>query len=326
MPRLKPDPLDPLRGQPPPPPPPRPAVDRYLAYRRANGAPTTARRLEGIVKRWACFLAQRDIAPESARPLDAMDFMAQWCDFGWSPATKRQAVSDLRTLHNWLLDREIATGRNPWSGVRGPAKPVRIPRVLSPEELRDLDAALARPTVLDLRDRSLIAFLRATGCRIREALDLDLPALALADRSATVLGKGNRERVVYLDEPAVQHLRLWLKAGRPGWCRSPAGPVWVGRHGGRLHYTVARDALIRAAGVAELGRHVHPHLLRHTFATDLLENGANLREIQELLGHADISSTQIYTHVATRRLRAVYAAAHSVPAAAAAEGSDPAAD
>lgn len=139
----------------------------------------------------------------------------------------------------------------------------------------------------------------------------------------------------------MEHLGLWLRAGRPGWCTGVAGPVWVGRHGGRLHYTVARDALIRAAAVAGIGRHVHPHLLRHTFATDLLENGANLRDIQELLGHADISRTQVYTHVAARRLREVYRLAHRVPDGGAKlacrravlragadpeEGSDPAAD
>jgi site-specific recombinase XerD len=281
---------------------------RYFAYRVAiaSGGATTVSRLRGQVLRWSLFLAERGLDLEAATRADAVDYMATW---PWSAATKRQSIYDLRALHEWLCEQGAATS-NPWRGIKGPRKPHRIPRVLDVTELERIDRALARPTVRDLRDRALVSFLRATGCRIVEAQRLDLRDLDLDKREAVVTGKGDRQRIVFLDPEAVLAMRAWLSLGRHVWASSPTGPVFVGRHGQRINKTVCRDALIRAEQRAGLGRHVHPHLLRHTLATEMLENGADLRAIQEVLGHADLSTVQVYTHVARGKLREVYDRTH----------------
>jgi site-specific recombinase XerD len=288
----------------------RSLVERYLSYRRSNSARSTVSRARSAVVRWACFLAARGVALEAARPADAVDYMATW-DGQWSAGTKRQAISDLRAFCEWLEDAELAP-RNPWRRIRGPRKPQRVPEVISDRELVALDRAVGRSSVRDLRDRALLHTLRATGGRIGEVRSLDLVRLHLDERYATVRGKGDRERLVYFDDPAAEALRLWLEAGRPCWARETR-PVFVGRKGRRIGYTACRDAVIRAEQRARLARHVHPHLFRHTWATQLLENGANLREVQEMLGHESITSTQIYTHVAPTRLRLVYERAHRAP-------------
>jgi site-specific recombinase XerD len=283
------------------PAPVRDLAERYLAYRRANSSPATVQRLRGIVARWIVYLLQRGLAPAAATRAEADDFCATW---PWAPNTKRQAICDLRTFHAWLVE-EGHQARNPWRGVRGPRRPVRIPRVLMGEELAAMDGALARASVRDARDRAMLAFLRATGCRSGEMRSLGMADLDLGRRRAIVRGKGDKERYVFLDEPAVAAIQLWLRV-RDAWAPSAAGLVFVGRHGGRVNPTVLRDALLRAAGRAELNRHVHAHVLRHTFASRMRERGVDLRVLQEMLGHADLSTTQIYTHVAPRQIQREY--------------------
>ena len=130
--------------------------------------------------------------------------------------------------------------------------------------------------------------------------------LDLRQRQAVVLGKGNKERIVLFTDDVAKALDIWIRVGRDRWAKSATGPVFVGRHGNRLCYHVARYSLIRAEKQAGLDRHVNPHLLRHTFATKAVEDGLDLRAVQALLGHARLDTTQVYLHVATGRLRGMY--------------------
>jgi site-specific recombinase XerD len=284
---------------------PDPLAERYVASRRADAAPATIAAMELRLRRWCLFLAARGRGPAEATEDDATAFVAQWRAWGLSPLTVRQSISVLRTFHAWLVRRHLAHD-NPWLEVRGPRRPNRIPRVLAEAELLGIDRALRRPSVRDLRDLCLFRLLDATGMRIGSALALDVGDVDLARREAYIRTKGDREQRTFLDQPCAEAVEAWLRWGRPAWAKGPAGPLLVGRHGRRLEYSVARDALLRAARRAGIARHVHPHLLRHTFATHALDAGADLREVQELLGHADIRTTVVYTHVAERRLRAVY--------------------
>lgn len=283
-------------------------LERYLRYRAANSSPLTVVRIRYTLRRWLIWLGDRGIAPEAAQTSHAIDFISQW---PWSASTVRQAISALRSYYGWMVDEEVID-RNPFGRIKGPRKPVRIPRVLSEEEMAGLRAAANEPTVRDLRDRALIAFLRASGARIGEARGLDVDDLHIGNRSAIVMGKGGKERVVFLDAEACRHLSAWLAYGRPVWGGTECGPVFLGRHGRRVPYTACRDALLRAEQRSGIGRHLHPHLLRHTFATQMLDAGADLRVIQELLGHASVATTEIYTHVSPVRLRAEYDRVHRI--------------
>ena len=163
----------------------------------------------------------------------------------------------------------------------------------------------------DLRDRAVLELLYATGVRVGELCGLDIDDLDQERRVLRVLGKGDKQRSVPYGAPASEAVRAWRERGRPAWLSAASGPaLLLGRRGGRLDPRTARrlvhDRLAAVPGAPDLG----PHGLRHTAATHLLEGGADLRSVQELLGHASLATTQIYTHVSVERLRASYAQAH----------------
>jgi len=182
----------------------------------------------------------------------------------------------------------------------------RLPRVLSSGEVGTL---LDRPvtSAVDQRDRAVLELLYAAGLRVSELCGLDRDGVDLPGRTVTVLGKGAKERRVPVHDRAVEALRAWLVQGRPALAGAgtPVEAVFVNRRGGRLGPRDVRRILDRCAASP-----THPHALRHTFATHLLNGGADLRVVQELLGHASLSTTQIYTHVSKERLRSVYAGTH----------------
>jgi integrase/recombinase XerD len=186
----------------------------------------------------------------------------------------------------------------------------------APAGRRGTEAAAARAAIGALRDRALLELLYAAGLRVSEALGLDGDDLDLDGGSVRVVGKGDRERVVPVGDVAVGWLRGYLATGRPALAASDrartarGGPVFLSDQGRRLGRNHAWFAVKRAAAAAGLGDRVSPHTLRHSYATHLLEGGADLRVVQELLGHASISTTQIYTHLTGERIREVYARAH----------------
>jgi integrase/recombinase XerD len=198
----------------------------------------------------------------------------------------------------------------------------RLLAAVDPDRSTGVDApggrrgAGATATLAALRDRALLELLYAAGLRVSEALRLDGDDLDLDGGSVRVIGKGDRERVVPVGDVAVGWLRRYLATGRPALAAADrartarGGPVFLSDRGRRLGRNHAWFAVKRAAAAAGLGAHVSPHTLRHSYATHLLEGGADLRVVQELLGHASISTTQIYTHLTGERIREVYARAH----------------
>lgn len=289
-------------------PVPRDLAHRYIAYRRATSRPSVVPRLQSTVARWVVWLAQRDLEPQQATLANVHDFVATW---PWATNTKRQAISDLRTFHRWLVDEGHAPS-NPWDRIRGPRRPRTIPRVAAPEEMRAVDQALARASVRDARDRAVVAFLWATGARSAEARGLRMADLDLAGRRATVHGKGDKDRAVFLDAEAIASLAIWLRV-RGSWAPPSSPWVFVGRHGKNLGATALRDLLLRATDRGGLARRLNPHALRHGFATDMLGRGVNLRVLQELLGHASLATTERYLHVSPDALRAEYDRARGAP-------------
>jgi integrase/recombinase XerC len=236
-------------------------------------------------------------------------YLAYLATRGFARRTISRRASALRRYFGWAR-RVGAVTNDPTAGLSAPRGEARLPRVLHPDELRSLlhEPASAGPEgARDLRDTALLELLYGSGLRVAEASALDVDDLDLAQGRVRVWGKGGKQRVVPLSEPAADALRRWLADGRGELATeaSPAAALFLNLRGRRMTPRDARRVLDRRA-VAP----THPHALRHTFATHLLDGGADLRVVQELLGHADLATTQRYTHVSKERLRSVFDATH----------------
>jgi site-specific recombinase XerD len=256
---------------------------------------------------WAERLGLR--APVDVERTTVRRYLAFLATRGFARRTIARRASALRRYFGWAR-RVGAVTSDPTAGLSAPRGEGRLPRVLHPDELRTLldEAGAGGPDGgRDLRDTALLELLYGSGLRVAEAAALDVDDLDLAGRRVRVWGKGGKQRLVPLSEPAVDALQRWLADGRRELATeaSPAAAVFLNRRGRRLTPRDARRVLDRRAAAP-----THPHALRHTFATHLLDGGADLRVVQELLGHADLATTQRYTHVSKERLRSVFDATH----------------
>ena len=238
-------------------------------------------------------------------------------DPGLAPTSLRRRAAAIRGFYRFafgegLIDLDIA------AHLDLPRMPRLLPETLSVSEVEQLLDAAGSDEANDprLRERALLELLYAAGLRVTEALRLDLEDLSLDGAFVRVIGKGDKERLVPIGEVAILVLRTWLEGQRAAIMAKHhvaavrGGPVFVGDRGRRLARQQAWSGVKRAAAAAGLSDRISPHTLRHSFATHLLEGGADLRIVQELLGHASISTTQLYTHVTGERIREVYARAH----------------
>jgi site-specific recombinase XerD len=237
-------------------------------------------------------------------------YLATLAERGLASSTRARRTSVTRTWFA-LLARRGLIGEDPSLLLESPRAGRPLPRVLRVDQIDLLLVAPDGETALGVRDRALLELLYASGARVSEACGLDLDGLDLAQRQVRLAGKGGKERIVPLGAPAVAALERYVRAARPqllGGARAQAA-VLVGARGGRLGTRDAREVVARAGRAAGLG-HVTPHQLRHAFATHLLDRGADLRQVQELLGHASLATTQRYTHLSRGRLQEVHARAH----------------
>ncbi len=225
-----------------------------------------------------------------------------------APASVKRIASTIRAFYGWL-DREgkLRPGR-PGDSIlrlRSPKAPNRLPQILSGEEAGDLMSAPEDDTPAGLRDRALLELLYGAGLRVSEAAAMDSADLDLANRQVRVTGKGKKQRVALFGRPARDALRDYLDRGRPQLARGAEAALFLNRSGGRLSAR-SIQSIVRAAGTsAAVRQRVHPHLLRHSFATHMLDEGADLRIVQQLLGHASADTTQIYTAVTGSRKQAI---------------------
>jgi integrase/recombinase XerC len=226
---------------------------------------------------------------------------------GLGPRSIQRRLSAVRSFYRYL-QREGIAKNNPGEDVRAPKAPKRLPRALDADQMTQLLEVPAEGA-LGLRDRAIMELLYSSGLRLAELVSLDLLALDLADRTVRVAGKGRKTRIVPVGAKAINALRGWIKE-RSALAKPDEMAVFVGRNGRRLG---ARNIQLRLAklGLRQgLPTKLHPHLFRHSFATHLLESSHDLRGVQEMLGHADISTTQIYTHLDFQHLAGVYDQAH----------------
>lgn len=238
-------------------------------------------------------------------------FLARLRQRGLSKSTTARKLAALRSFFRFLC-REGVLKSNPVVGLRTPKKEKRLPNVLSAEEVERLLNTTSGGESADLRDRAILETLYSAGMRVSELASLDVKDVDFFAEVATVMGKRRKERVCPLGSQALKALQAWLQQRGISMVQAPRckEPLFVNQRGSRLTTrSIARILAKRLAG-ANLSARTTPHTLRHSFATHLLDRGADLRSVQELLGHASLSSTQIYTHLSAERLKQVYEKAH----------------
>jgi integrase/recombinase XerD len=284
-----------------------PDVESFLLLLAARRSPRTVDAYRRDLSLLAAF-RNGPVGDSSSTELER--WLAQMRADGLAPTTiaRRLAAARAYFRHLVLIDRRAD---NPAAELKPPRRPRALPRTLSPAESERLIDAAAGVTPRAMRDRALVELLYGAGLRVSEAVGLVRAAVDLDTRIVRVLGKGDRERLVPLGRPAADALRRYLALGRPHLDRRNRPDLFLNARGGALTRAGVFLILRRLAEKAGLepGR-VHPHLLRHSFATHLLEGGADLRSVQEMLGHADLSTTERYTHVSDRRRRETYFRAH----------------
>jgi len=226
---------------------------------------------------------------------------------GLNPRSVQRRLSALRGFFNYLI-REKVLESNPAADIRAPKAAKRLPKTLDVDQVATL--LERKPTdALSRRDLAMLELLYSSGLRLAELAGLDVTDLDLADRTVRVLGKGSKTRVLPVGGKAVTALRAWL-GERKSLVKDGAGALFVGQNGRRLGARAIQRRIGRWAASSNLNVPVHPHLLRHSFATHLLESSRDLRGVQELLGHADISTTQVYTHLDFAHLARIYDESH----------------
>ena len=296
------------------------AVDAWLTHldveRGASKHTLSAYRRD--LGRWTAFLTSEGVErPEDVREQHVTEFLTRLRegDDDHPPLAASSAARTLvsvRGLHRFLA-LEGQLDADPARRVSPPRIPARLPKAIPVEDVeRLLEAASVGDTPASLRDRALLEVLYGTGARISEAVGLDIDDVEGEDGVVRLRGKGGKERIVPLGSYAAAALEAWQVRGRPTFAARGVGTpaLFLNARGGRLSRQSAWSVLRASAERAHLGGHLSPHTLRHSFATHLLEGGADVRVVQELLGHASVTTTQIYTLVTVQRLREVYAHSH----------------
>ena len=287
--------------------------NRYMNYLEAerNASPYTVRNYTTDLLHFFNFLRTKEIS--SLKEVDrhvVRDYLSHLMEKGFVKASIARKLSAIRSFYRYL-HREGIVPTNPLATISSPKLDKRLPSFLTIEEVERLLEApdLSKPQ--GQRDRAILELLYASGLRVSELAQLTLKQIDLDTNEIRVWGKGSKERVVLMGEPAAKALKEYLSRDRSkllGDKKSNA--VFVTKYGQRLTERGVQKRLEEIAKKAGIDKRVHPHLLRHTFATHLLDGGADLRVVQELLGHANLSSTQIYTHVTKSQAKKVYLSAH----------------
>jgi integrase/recombinase XerC len=298
-----------------------PLVRQFLAYleHERNFSEHTIRSYTADLVQFAAFLSGPDTDASAegealsgliraVTPLELRRYLAELRGSNYSRATIARKIATLRSFYKYLA-RQGEVQRNPVKVIRTPRQEKRLPKFLDPAEIERLLGAAKGKDFLSLRDAAMLEILYSTGMRVSELVGLDLADIDPIGEVVRVRGKGRRERLAPLGSYAITALNRYLEARAKAGVHD-AKAVLINRHGERLSARSVRRKLGKYLALAGLDPHVSPHTLRHSFATHMLERGADLRAVQELLGHRSLSTTQIYTHVTAGRLKQIYEAAH----------------
>lgn len=287
----------------------------WLAVEKGRSANTLAAYRRDLVAYFR-HLAARHLCLEGVDEPVVSDYLSSLHAAGRAPASVARALVAVRSLHRFLVEEGLAAA-DPAAEVGGPRVPQGLPKALSEAEVEALLGAVAGDGPVAMRDRAILEVLYGTGLRISELVGLSLADLALEDHTLRAFGKGAKERIVPVGRLARDALEAWLGPGGRArlaparWARrGDAEAVFLNARGGRLSRQGAWGIVHRHGARVGLADRLTPHVLRHSCATHMLDHGADIRVVQELLGHASISTTQVYTRVSTERLRRAYESAH----------------
>lgn len=282
----------------------------YLALEAGNSAHTVASYVRDVA-RLAGYATSRGIrSPDELSANQLREFVYSLKDVGLAPTTIRRQISALRTYYKFLVGEGMAA-RDPSERIESPKRWRALPTVLTVAEVDRLLAAPNTDEPLAIRDRALLEFAYATGVRVSELVGLKLQDILFQDGVARVFGKGAKERLVPVGRRALGAVALYAREIRPTLDRGKSrGILFLNARGTPLSRVGAWGVIKATARRAGLAKRVTPHTLRHSFATHLLEGGADLRAVQEMLGHADLATTQLYTHVDRDYLRTVHKSYH----------------
>jgi integrase/recombinase XerC len=292
-------------------PQPSTLFDKYVAYLEAerNVSAYTVRNYTSDLLEFFGFVKDKGIATlKDVNKLTLRSYLADLMEKGYAKSSIARKLSAVRSFYRYLMREEMISA-SPAATTVSPRLDKRLPEFLTVDDARRLVESPDLSQPQGQRDRALLELLYASGLRVSELVNMNTDQLNLATNEIRVWGKGAKERVVLIGTPAAQALSSYLQDGRRellGGKKNNA--LFVSRYGGRLPARTVQKILAKYA--RSIAKKVHPHVLRHTFATHLLDGGADLKVVQELLGHADLSSTQIYTHVTQGRARQIYLAAH----------------
>ncbi len=280
-------------------------LDAYVRHLVAekNLSPFTLRNYRSDLLHFARYLEDEEGVPVlEADRMMARRYLGALKESGMATASLTRKVSTIRSFYRFLV-REGKTESTPLTGIVAPKRERKLPTILSKDDLDTLIESADETTPVGLRNRAILEMMYASGVRLSEIVGLNLRNIDLDERTVVVRGKGNKERMVLLGEPAEKTLRRYLSAARPELATGAEEALFLNRDGNRLSGRSVQNVVRKHALKAGLESHVWPHLLRHSFATHLLDGGAELRVVQELLGHASAQTTQIYTHVTAARQR-----------------------
>jgi integrase/recombinase XerD len=282
----------------------------YLALEAGNSAHTVESYLRDIGRLISHTAARGARGPDDITAAQLREFIYDLKDIGLAPSTIRRQISAIRTYYRFLVGEAHAT-RDPSERLESPKQWRTLPAVLTVAEVERLLAAPNTDAPLAIRDRALLEFAYATGARVSELVGLKLPDIRYEDGVARIFGKGSKQRLVPVGRRALGAVALYAREIRPLVDRGKGrGILFLNARGTPLSRVGAWGIIKRSARQAGITKRVTPHTLRHTFATHLLEGGADLRAVQEMLGHRDLSTTQLYTHVDRDYLRTVHKTFH----------------
>lgn len=282
----------------------------YLEVERNFSAHTVRAYISDILS-YLVYLNEKSAIDASYN--DIADYLVYICRFNYLKTTTARKIASIRTFYRFLY-RENAVETNPASPVHSPKKNKSLPEFLTEQEMNLILNNIKIDTPAGYRNRTILELLYASGMRVSELSSLNFENLNLEEHEIKVFGKGAKERIVLISERAQKFLQTYIKNVRYLIFNEEhpkdSAPVFINKNGFRLQSQSIRNAVKDVMNKIELPKHVTPHVFRHSFATKLLEHGADLRAVQELLGHSSISNTQIYTHVSAERLKQSYNLAH----------------
>ena len=285
--------------------------NRYIAYLEAerNVSPYTVRNYTNDLMEFFGFVREKGIdSLKDVNKQTLRSYLAQLMEQKYAKSSIARKLSAIRSFYRYLMREELISA-SPAATTVSPKLDKRLPAFLTVEEAKRLVESpdLSKPQ--GQRDRALLELLYASGLRVSELVNINMEQVNLANNEIRVWGKGAKERVVLIGAPAANAINTYINEGRRQLLAGKKNnALFVNRYGGRILARRVQKILAKYGRI--INKNVHPHVLRHTFATHLLDGGADLKVVQELLGHADLSSTQIYTHVTQSRARKIYLSAH----------------